>query len=411
MTPATVIGLGLALWLAANVLLLGRHARRLAALWREPVLRWPLLIIESDDWGPGPVEDAEALARVRAVLEGFRDDRGRHPVMTLGMVLAVPDGEKMRRRGNGSYVALTLEDARFAPVRNAIGEGVEAGVFAPQLHGMEHYWPPALLAAAERDPAVRVWLAAPGIPRTEDLPAHLQSRWADAATLPSRPLPEAEISAAIAEEVGLFTRLFGRPPEVAVPPTFLWNDAVERGWEAAGLTVLITPGIRFEARDGEGKLIASGPPIHNGQRAKGRMIYLVRDDYFEPALGHRGAAAIDAVIRKARLGRPALLETHRFNFNGEPGVGQRSLGELEHMLGEALARIPSLRFMSSGELAKHLRDGSPEWLEHDTTRRMRAWLARVREVPEFRRIAKLTGLALLLSVLALVLRPFHRAHV
>ena len=31
-----------------------------------------------------------------------------------------------------------------------------AGVFALQLHGLEHYWPDALMAA--NDPAVRSWL-------------------------------------------------------------------------------------------------------------------------------------------------------------------------------------------------------------------------------------------------------------
>ena len=41
------------------------HARTLIRLWREPALAAPVVIVESDDWGPGPVEDAEVLCSTR----------------------------------------------------------------------------------------------------------------------------------------------------------------------------------------------------------------------------------------------------------------------------------------------------------------------------------------------------------
>ena len=52
-------------------------ARPLLARWREPVFRYPILILESDDWGAGPLAQAEALACVSALLQRIRDASDR----------------------------------------------------------------------------------------------------------------------------------------------------------------------------------------------------------------------------------------------------------------------------------------------------------------------------------------------
>ena len=160
--------------------------RPLRARWREPVFRHPLLVIESDDWGAGPLAQEDALRNVAAVLRSFRDSAGRHPVMTLGIVFEVPDTERMAREGLQAYRPLRLDEARFGELRRVMQEGIEAAVFAPQLHGQCHYWPQALMAAAQDDAGVRAWLTGPRLPQTENLPSHLQTRWVDASHLPSR---------------------------------------------------------------------------------------------------------------------------------------------------------------------------------------------------------------------------------
>ena len=75
--------------------------REIFACWNEPVLSRPVMIIESDDWGPGPEEQAEVLEEITSLLESFSDCDGRHPVMTLGMVLATADGGSID--GHGQY--------------------------------------------------------------------------------------------------------------------------------------------------------------------------------------------------------------------------------------------------------------------------------------------------------------------
>jgi hypothetical protein len=94
------------------------------------------------------------------------------------------------------------------------------------------------MAAAVTDERVRSWLAQSAAPRTEDLPAPLQSRWTDASTLPSRPLPRDAIDAAVREETTAFAAIFGAPARVVVPPTFVWDDRVEQAWAATGVEVV-----------------------------------------------------------------------------------------------------------------------------------------------------------------------------
>jgi hypothetical protein len=52
-----------AVFLFVGVLSCRRLCGRLRALWREPALRVPVLIFESDDWGAGPVEQAQCTAQ------------------------------------------------------------------------------------------------------------------------------------------------------------------------------------------------------------------------------------------------------------------------------------------------------------------------------------------------------------
>src|SRR6266487_3772934 len=106
MMPAIVV----VLWLVITVALLVGYRRELSAAWREPVLRAPVLILESDDWGYGPLLQAERLDRIADLLAGFQDAFKRHPVATLGVVLAGPDTDRMRADECHTYHRLMLSD-------------------------------------------------------------------------------------------------------------------------------------------------------------------------------------------------------------------------------------------------------------------------------------------------------------
>lgn len=381
------------LWLLGVAGIVGFAFRRpLSRLWSEPVLSRPVLIIESDDWGAGPLSQAESLDALCRTLIKYQSRAGRRPVMTLGIVLAVADTARMTQDEAGEYHRLTLSAPQFSEVLASIRRGVDAGVFSLHLHGMEHYWPGTLLSVAQRDASVRSWLTKTGVPLTEDLPSHLQSRWVDASRLPSRTLPQDDMASAVAQEVATFTAIFEEPPTVVVPPTFVWNDVVEAAWAAQGIRTIVTPGRRYVGRGADGGLVPDSQECHNGAVGASGVAYVVRNAYFEPALGHRVERAIDALRRSASAGRPTLIETHRFNFVGEASLVRQSLAELERLLAAALAAFPEIVFMSTKELAVAIKDRDPALIERRTAARIRAWLIRLTEVPRLKKIAWWTGL-------------------
>ncbi|MDP1928339.1 MAG: hypothetical protein Q8K62_07505 [Thiobacillus sp.] len=392
----SVLVLLLALWLLLWAGVLLAFAAPLLARWREPVLRCPVLIVESDDWGAGSLAQAQALVRVSNLLQGVRDSRGRAAVMTLGVVLEVPDGARIAASGGKDYHALPLADARFDAVRQAMLEGIRAGVFVPQLHGQCHYWPAAVMTAAQADGAVREWLWAAEPAATEDLPPHLQSRWIDAASLPSRALPVDAIRRAVADEATAYQAVFGQQPQVAVATTFVWNDAVEAAWREVGVDVIITPGRRATCRNASGQPACVDATMLSGERSRAGQTYLVRDVYFEPALGHAPQRVVEGLQSRSLQGRACLLETHRFNFLRAP---ESSSAALESALRQALAACPALRFTSPLELANALHARNTDWIETRLRPRLRAWRARLDEIPRFRRIAQLSGLSLPLRLL------------
>ena len=379
------------LWIVVSLaLFLLYDGQVIAAAWREPVLRRPILIIESDDWGPGPIEQANVLKEISRRLLTCSDRDGHPPVMTLGMVLAIADGKKIKATGDYHRRTLSLQDNKN--LLEAIRCGIDSGVFTVQLHGMEHYWPPTLIAASHKDEAVSAWLARTPDALTEQLPSRLQSRWVDASVLPARELSTVEINQAVKEEIAAFQSIFGYLPRVVVPPTFLWTENVEMAWVEAGVEVIITPGRHYETIDETGKLTGTGAPIYNGQQSgQNGAVYLVRNDYFEPALGHAAEQVIVALGLKTRLGRPTLLEMHRFNFMGHVDRKRQTLAELDKMLQQALETHPDLAFLSTDELAGILKNNDPSWVEQETGRKIHIWLTRIGDSPRSRKLAWISG--------------------
>ena len=378
------------LWLGMVAAILSWYRRDIGRLLREPVLRWPVLVLESDDWGAGPLDQASALDDIAALLRRFSDSAGRPAVMSLAVVLAVPDGTAIASNGN-AYRRIFLDEPLLAPVLAALKRGEAQGAFSLQLHGLEHYWPENLMASAE--PQVQAWLREPPPASTERLPSHLQSRWVDASRLPTRPLPDDAVHRAAINEIEVYRRAIGSAPTLIVPPTFVWTPAVERAWASQGIECVITPGCRFAARAADGSSVADDARFANGDSAGG-ITYLVRYDYFEPARGRDAAYALRALRRASAEGRPCVLENHRVNFCQDPAVHEHSLQELQQLLTGALAAAPALRFLSSGDLFRIYRTRDPQWIV--TRRRDRfpfVW-QRLGQTGRLWSLLRLTGAAL-----------------
>jgi len=380
-------------WIAAICGLLAIVYRRtLAAAWREPVLTAPVMILESDDWGYGPVEQARALTAISDLLASFRDANGAHPVMTLGIVLAGPDPERTQQGDCSTYFRTTIADPPLIAVRDAMLEGTRRGVFALQLHGMEHFWPASLLRSARSDASVRAWLGDALFPRTEALPSALQSRWIDATELPSKPLPREDAIDAAHAEARAFAQVFGVAPVVAVPPTFVWPTDVEAAWARAGVRVVVTPGYRSDRRDKDGKIVP-GDRLLALTKASTGVLYMVRDCYFEPALGHTHERALGDIAERTWFGRPALIEIHRMNFIGDSHMAQETMGELRKLLERAVAIFPTVHFMSTASLAETMSGHSP-LVDRRFGARVHAMIRRIAAISRLRKLGWLTGVAI-----------------
>lgn len=380
-------------WLLAGSAAFCWHYRAaLSAAWREPALRRPVVILESDDWGPGPEEHAERLRRLTQTLSARRDREGHPALMTVGLILAIPDGPAMRAENYRSYRRARLDAPRFSAVLRALQEGERAGAFALQLHGLEHYWPDALMALKDA-PEVKPWLERDMPWDTERLPSPLQSRWIRGDRLPSAALEIGEIESAIREEIKIFTEIFQRVPRVVVPPTFVWRKECERAWTECGISYIITPGNRYISRDASGKPMREDASIFNGQRsADADASYLVRDIYFEPSFGHTAQRALSALDKKTRQARPALYEMHRFNFMA-PEQEERSLRELGAFLDSALAKYPDALFVSPEALATALASRDSRLIEKSLARRAVAAIRRLLDIPRLPKLACIGGIA------------------
>lgn len=393
-----IVVLVLAVWTG----LLMTFARPLLARWREPVFRHPVLVLESDDWGAGPLTQAEALSSILELLRQFKDAVGRHPVMTLGMIFEIPDTERMATNGAAQYHGRELDDDCFCEIRRVIQGGIREGIFVPQLHGASHYWPPAVMRSALASTKVAAWLTQAGLPRTERLPPPLQSRWVDASELPSRALAPGDVDRAVSAEAQMFCKHFGTAPHVAVPTTFVWNDAVESAWGRNGVEVVIAPGRRYTFWNVQGRPAGVDRAILTGQRSSAGQCYVVRDVYLEPALGHGPERLVRDLEIRTRQGRACLVEIHRFNFLDR---ADQSLAVLGDSLREGLSVRPEVRFMSPLELARAIRTGDARVLETALGARLRAWLARVGEIPRFARLMRATGLIVPLAMADRILQP------
>lgn len=387
---AGVLGSFLAAWAVLVLAIIWICRRGVLVLLREPVFAEPILLLESDDWGAGPLAQAQPLREIADTLARHRDATGRHPVISLALVLAVPDGPAIA--AGGAYRRVELDAPMMSSVLAALHEGLRRQVFSAQLHGHEHFWPGTLAACT--DPAVRAWLRQLPLAATEQLPSHLQSRWVDASRLPSAPLPAGQIHAAVADEVAAYRRILSEQPAVVVPPTFVWTREVELAWAASGVEFVVTPGWRSTRRNAQGLPDGDEGPIVNGDRTEG-LTYLVRTDYFEPARGRDATYALRALEKAAAEGQPCVLENHRDNFLFDADRCRHSLAELDALCAGALRQHPNLRFLSSTELGRILRNRDPQWIVAPWRQRLPFVWQRLRHTGRLWKLMRLTGLATL----------------
>jgi len=349
----------------------------------ESILGWRtnrhILVIESDDWGSirmpshevykkllnagvrfgnagyeeyDTIASCDDLECLFEACSSFRDINGRPLVITANAVVANPDFDKIKESGYKEYYyePITTTMQRYYPEKSPFilwKEGMERGVFRPQLHGREHVnvsmWMNSLrkghIGAREAfDEGVFAICVLP----EED------GRVRNTEALNYQNTSEFEVvKKSLVEASGMFDKMFGYKSKSFIAPSFKWDSAVESILNEIGVKYI--QGLYKHTDNGQVKYNYIGKRNNNGQ------IYLNRSCHFEYSQ-LPNTNWIEECLKSMEIAyrwhKPFTINMHRLNFVGALDVNNRvnNLQRLKRFVTLAQKRWPDIEFMASDEL-------------------------------------------------------------
>ena len=346
-----------------------------------------IVVFESDDWGSNNIASGEHYKRLKEigvpvgrsafnkydtierasdlealfeVLSSVKDAKGNSAVFTPFVNLANPDFKRIKESGFQEYYYepfdKTLEEyGEREDVLNLYRQGIDSGLFEPQFHGREHLAVPLWLEYLQngngkiRDAFDQKYYSYPA----QELPS-IASGFRPAFYFNSeKDLPFLKKS--IREGTNLFEQLFGYRATVFDPPNGVFPSMLEKDLFEAGIHTIVTNRFRPEPT-GNGQIDKKYYSF--GQFNNIGQSYYIRNCQFEP-YDNRSIEHCISMMRAAfRWGKPAIICTHRVNFNGGIDKSNRDKGlkELKELLHSMLEIWPDIEFHSSGEFAQILRE-------------------------------------------------------
>lgn len=349
-----------------------------------------IVVIESDDWGSvrmaslkafsellkqgipvnsdhyninDSLESNEDLELLFNTLSQFKDKTGRHPVMTSVAIMANPDFDMIRENGYSKYFYEPYtETLKRYPAHDRVYElcktGIEKRLFVPIFHGREHlnaqFWIRAL-QSGHKSTIAAFRQGVTGIPRKgiegEYVP-NFQAAF-DIETCNDLPYLKEVISTGLE----LFQQIYGYKALYFVPTNGFFNNTLEEKLHEMGVRYINTAKKQHEPL-GNGKYKLNTRYL--GDKNRFGQIFLTRNCFFEPSSsGFEWPANTDWInncLKEIEIAfrwhKPAVISTHRVNYIGflHPENRERSLKQLEVLLGSMLKRWPDTEFMTSVEL-------------------------------------------------------------
>lgn len=346
-----------------------------------------IVVFESDDWGSNNIASGEDYQRLLKqgvpvdrsvysrydtiersadlealfeVLSSVKDARGNPAVFTPFVNLANPDFERIKASGFKEYHYEPLDQTleRYGErdkVLNLYSQGIDSGLFQPQFHGREHLAVPLWLQFLQegsgniREAFEHKYYSYPA----QELPS-LVSGFRPAFYFESETaLPFLRTS--IREGTDLFERLFGYRATVFDPPNGVFPSVLEHDLWEAGIQTIVANRFRPEP-NGKGevdtKYYSFGQVNDLGQS------YYIRTCQFELYNNTSVDDCLSMIKAAFRWGKPAVICTHRVNYNGGIEVANRDKGlkELRKLLQSIVSIWPDVEFMSSGDFAEVMRE-------------------------------------------------------
>jgi peptidoglycan/xylan/chitin deacetylase (PgdA/CDA1 family) len=347
-----------------------------------------ILVIESDDWGGirfpskkiynmlekagvpltkgymryDSLESAKDLEALFDVLESVKDRNKRCAVISPAVNVANPDFKRIRAFGFIKYYYEKFSDtlSRLDKGPDTIHmwqQGIEAGIFIPELHGREHI-------------SVQFWLEKLR-EGNKDLLLAFDNEVASVDNPGVKPVlqgfrPEFYFDSgdqkqfledAIREAHSLFNNIFGYKPLVFVPTNGIFHPDFDDTLAKCGLKFVNVNHFSLMP-NGKGGLKFRFSVT--GQKVKSGMRYYIRNCAFEPS--SESYKGIELTLKQIEIAfkwrKPAIISNHRANFVGSISVENRENGlrELHKLLLAIVTRWPDVEFLSSREALNYLNE-------------------------------------------------------
>lgn len=352
--------------------------------WRT---RRHILVIESDDWGSirmpsKAVYDAflakgiavdkdpycrydnlatrEDLEALFGTLSSVRDIHGNPAVLTANTVVANPVFDKIKASDFTEYHYEPFTDTldRYPSHDGAFSmwkEGMQAGVFHPQLHGREHLnvrkWlrmlragEPATTAAFELGTFGLTSAVAPTITRNY-MGAFNSGLREDTAYY----------GEVLREGADLFELLFGYRSASFIATTYCWNTAVEPALKACGVKYLQGMVHQCVPLDDD-TTFRYKKNNFTGFKSPYGLTYVTRNCHFEPSQSAAPEQYKYDCLNRIRIAfrwhKPAVVSMHRLNVIGSivEENRTRNLADLRWILQEVKRLYPDVEFMTTDRL-------------------------------------------------------------
>jgi len=345
----------------------------------------PMVVIGSDDWGGLEADETPAdLDALASVLRCFTDGYGRHPVITVYMVSAVPDFQAIAASGFQKYLWRFCYEGRPEIVEKWKSL-VREGLIDIEFHGREHYNVPLWMTALKDDvPGFREGcrqgnmgpMTGPGgepMPKVDPRFRWFKRSFIDASVYPPRALCVDAHREMIATGLEIIRQHFGVSPEAAVAPGLVWDTNTWQALESCGISYIETADDPIVTVDSKSRLKPAAVPLRWSTNDYG-VRPIIRNCSYEPGVSFAPSTeevkevtpgpeevsdALQQIRRSLFMGCPAVLQTHSFSYRGEDQARKDAgLRGLKCLLATTLSEFPGAAFLSAPDLGHYIH-GTP----------------------------------------------------
>ena len=154
----------------------------------------------------------------------------------------------------------------------------------------------------------------------------------------------------------MFKQMFGYESKSFVASCFVWSKGLERSMSTVGIRAIQSGPWQLVPRSNQNTLGFQRRIHYTGQKNHCGQIYTVRNCSFEPAYKQNPREAalecIDKVRKAFKAHKPAVIDTHRFNYIGsiKKDNAKNNLEALRYVLGTLSCEFKDLEFISTAQL-------------------------------------------------------------